>query len=69
MQVISDSIDECLIYSFDCIDLLHLNNNGSHSIDDLVFILRQPQIRDLTCVQQIIDVLDECLRNNLSICH
>ena len=61
MQVVSDSIDERLVDGVNCVHLFHLDDYGSHSIDDLVFVLRQPQVGDFTRVQEVVDVFNEGL--------
>lgn len=69
VQVVSDSVDECLVDYLDRVHLLHLYHHWAHSVDDLVLVLGQPQVRDFTRVQQVVDVFYEGLRDYLGVCH
>ena len=69
MKVISDAADKGLIYDLDSVYFLHLDHNWSYTIYDLILILRQPQIRDLTCIKQVVDVLNKGLGYKLRVSH
>ena len=69
MKVVSYSVDESLVDSLYSIDFFHLNNDWAHTINDLVFIFGKPQVRNFTSVKEVVDIFNECLRNDLSVSH
>lgn len=50
------------------INTFKFNYYWSHSINNLVIIFRQEQVRNISCVEEVVNIFQECLLHNLRIC-
>ena len=66
MEVLTDSLDELLLDQFSA--TLDLNLIGKLLVD-VVLVLAEHEIWNLTGVQDVVDVLEEGLIEDLRICH
>jgi hypothetical protein len=68
VQVLPDQSGEQVENVVDVVNNLPLSTDGSDSILDLILIFIGHQVGDLSSVQQVIQILDERLTNDLSVC-
>lgn len=69
MEEASHSVEEEGIALVVCLDLLSISDNRAQIVLDLVLIFWHHQIWNLTSVEHVVQILQECLSQNLRVSH
>lgn len=69
MKIVSYPANKCLVNDFNRVNFLHFNDSWPHTINYLVSVLRQHQVRYLTSIEQVIYVFQETFVYYLCVCH
>lgn len=67
MQIISDSFHKSSLDDIWGVNAFHFDNHWSHFVDYIFLLISLEQIRDLSGIQHVVHIFQECFIYNLSI--